>query len=49
MAPAILLNMKSQDALILYKYLYDVPYAHLDIDTVSTTYYKIFNKLEINN
>ena len=44
-----LLNMKSQDALILYKYLYDVPYAHLDIDTVSTTYYKNFIKLEINN
>ena len=40
-----LLNMKQDDALKLYNYVYDAPYTHLDVDTVSNIYYKNFNKL----
>jgi hypothetical protein len=40
-----LLNMKKDDALKLYDFIYDEPYAHLDVDTVSNLYYKNFNKL----
>ena len=44
-----LLNLKKDDALQLYKYVFDELYNHLDIDTITNTYYKNFNKLVITN
>jgi hypothetical protein len=43
-----LFNMKSDDALKLFNYVFNEPYSHLDVDTVTSTYYKNFNKLVIN-
>ena len=40
-----LFNLNQDDALKLYDYVFDAPYTHLDVDTVSNTYYKNFNKL----
>jgi hypothetical protein len=40
-----LFNMNQDDALKLYDYIFDRPYTHLDVDTVSNIYYKNFNKL----
>ena len=40
-----LLNMKQDDALTLYNYVFDANYNHLDIDTVTNSCYKNFNKL----
>ena len=40
-----LMDMNGEDALTLYHYIYNEPYAHLDIDTLDNTYYKNFNKL----
>jgi GTPase SAR1 family protein len=42
-----LFNMNSDDALTLYNYVFDANYNHLDVDTVTNTYYKCFNKLEL--
>jgi hypothetical protein len=42
-----LLLMNQEDGLQLYEYVYDEPYAHLDIDTVSNLLYKNFNLLNI--
>ena len=42
-----LFNMKSEDALTLFNYVFDAPYNHLDVDTVLNNYYKNFNKLNI--
>ena len=39
--------MKQDDSLTLFNYVFNEPYAHLDIDTVINAYYKNFNKLEI--
>ena len=36
-----ILKYNKDDALLLYNYVFDKPYAHLDIDTVTNTYYKI--------
>ena len=44
-----LFNMNQDDALKLYDYVFDVKYAHLDIDTVTNTYYKNFNLLKLEN
>ena len=44
-----LFNMNQDDSLKLYDYVFDVPYSHLDIDTVTNEYYKNFNKLLIEN
>ena len=44
-----LLNMNKNDALILFNYVFDKTYTHLDIDLVTHTYYKNFNLLEIKN
>jgi hypothetical protein len=44
-----LFNLKKEDALTLYDFIYDKPYTHLDYDTVTNTFYKNFNKLEITN
>ena len=44
-----LLNMDKIKALELFKYVYDVPYTHLDIDTLNGDIYKNFNKLEIDS
>ena len=43
-----LFNMKSEDALKLFNYVFNEPYSHLDVDTVTNIYYKNFNKLIIN-
>lgn len=42
-----LCNMNKNDALTLFNYVFDEPYTHLDIDTWTNTYYKNFNKLNI--
>ena len=42
-----LLNLKKDDALTLYDYVFDKPYTHLDLDTTTNTLYKNFNKLEL--
>ena len=44
-----LFNMNQDDALKLYDYVFDVPYSHLDVDTVTNTYYKNFNLLKLEN
>jgi len=40
-------NLKKDDALQLYNYIYDIPYAHLDANTVEGKYYKNFNELKL--
>ena len=40
-----LLNLNKDDALILYNYIYDQDYSHLDLDTVQNKVYKNFNEL----
>ena len=42
-----LLNMKKDDALTLFNYVFDEPYQHLDVCTVTNKYYKSFNPLEL--
>ena len=42
-----LLNMNQDDSLKLYDFIFDEPYTHLDVDTVTNKYYKSFNYLEI--
>jgi hypothetical protein len=42
-----ILHMKKDDATILYDYVFNEPYSHLDIDTVSDKLYKNFNLLEV--
>jgi hypothetical protein len=42
-----ILNMNKEDALMLYNFVYDEPYTHLDIDTVDNKVYKSFNLLDI--
>ena len=44
-----LFNMNSDDALTLYNYVFDKNYNHLDVDTVTNTYYKNFNLLELKS
>jgi GTPase SAR1 family protein len=44
-----LFNMNQDSALKLYDYVFDANYNHLDIDTVTNTYYKNFNLLNIEN
>ena len=40
-----LFNMKSEDALKLFNFVFDAQYNHLDVDTVLNKYYKNFNEL----
>jgi hypothetical protein len=42
-----LLNLKKDDALIVFNYVFSKPYAHLDIDTTTNQLYKNFNLLAI--
>jgi hypothetical protein len=42
-----LFNMKSNDALSLFNYVFQKDYDHLDIDTWKNTYYRNFNLLDI--
>lgn len=42
-----ILHMKKEQADILREYVFDAPYNHLDIDTLTETLYKNFNKLSI--
>jgi hypothetical protein len=44
-----LLNMNQDDALKLFHFVYDEPYKHLDVDTVTNKYYSNFNYLEIKS
>lgn len=44
-----LLMMNEEDGLKVYEYIFDKPYAHLDIDTVDNKIYKNFNELQISN
>ena len=43
-----MMNMKRDDALKLYNYVFAEPYSHMDIDTVENKYYKNFNLLKFN-
>jgi hypothetical protein len=43
-----LLNLNKDDGLKLHDYVFDEPYTHLDIDTVTNKIYKNFNMLEIH-
>jgi hypothetical protein len=43
-----LLNLDRDDTLQMYKYIYDVPYTHLDVDTLDSSIFKNFNKLIID-
>jgi hypothetical protein len=42
-----ILNLKKEDSLILYEYVFDKQYNHLDIDTCSDKLYKNFDLLNI--
>ena len=42
-----LMNMNKDNALKLFNYVFDEPYQHLDICTVTNKYYKSFNPLEL--
>jgi hypothetical protein len=42
-----LFNMNKNDSLLLYNYIFDEIYNHLDINTGNNTYYKNWNFLEI--
>jgi hypothetical protein len=42
-----LLLMNQEDGLVLYEHVFDEPYTHLDIDTISNLLYKNFNLLNI--
>ena len=42
-----LINLKKDDALTLFNYVFNEDYAHLDIDTVKGRIYKNFNLLEL--
>lgn len=44
-----LMNLKKDDALKLYDYVFDKPYTHLDIDTTNFTIYKNFNVLKLKS
>ena len=44
-----LFNMKKNDALEIYNYVYNEQYNHLDVDTKNNTYYKNFNLLQFKN
>ena len=41
-----LMNLSKTDAMLVFNYIFNEPYAHLDIDTVLNKYYKNFNALE---
>lgn len=42
-----ILHMNKEDAVILYDYVFNEPYSHLDIDTVGDIIFRNFNKLTI--
>ena len=42
-------DMNKKDSLKLYHYVFDVPYAHLDVDFSNNSYYKNWNRLVIKN
>jgi hypothetical protein len=42
-----LLNMKKDEAIELYRYIFDKPYNHLDVCITNSEFYKNFNKLII--
>lgn len=44
-----ILHLNKDDATTLYDFIYNEPYSHLDIDTVTNTYYKNFNRLVIHS
>jgi len=42
-----ILHLNKDDGLKLYDYVFNEPYAHLDVDTLNDTLYRNFNKLSI--
>lgn len=44
-----LLKFNKDDGMVMYDYIFDANYNHLDINTVEGTFYKNFNLLEIKN
>lgn len=42
-----IMNMNKEDALVVFNYVFDEPYTHLDIDTVDNKYYKNFHLLKL--
>jgi len=42
-----LINLNKEDSLTLFNYVFDEPYAHLDLDTVDNKMYKNFNLLTL--
>ncbi len=42
-----ILKYNNEDGMVLYEYVFNAPYNHLDIDTVSDKFYKNFNLLDI--
>ena len=44
-----LFNMNQDDSLKLYDYVFDAPYNHLDVCTVTNQYYTNFNLLKLEN
>jgi len=42
-----LLNLNQEDGLTLYEYVFNEPYNHLDIDTLTNELFKNFNKLQL--
>jgi wyosine [tRNA(Phe)-imidazoG37] synthetase (radical SAM superfamily) len=42
-----LIQMRDEDARVLFEYVYDKEYAHLDIDTIDNKLYRNFNELTI--
>ena len=43
------LNMSKADSMVLYDYVFDAPYTHLDVDTCRSVLYRNFNRLELEN
>ena len=41
--------MSKIEALKLFNYVFDKPYEHLDVCTVTNKYYKSFNPLELEH
>lgn len=42
-----LMNLNKDDGLKIFNYVFNEPYSHIDIDLTNNTYYKNFNRLEL--
>ena len=43
-----LMNLNKDDALKVFNYVFNEPYAHIDIDLITNIYYKNFNLLKFD-